>query len=224
VWAGLVGVTVTVAHLPSFFHRLLDGDEAIYGSIAALLNTGASLYGPGGVDNKPPGIFWVYAAAFRVGGNYDMTAVKIDHRFSNAYSTFFRVNKGKGLLVFPFDFNGIAAQGRNIVNRPNFGVSWGNTVLISPHTTFDIRLGYARGKEDNAPWSGGPDGRYLCTATPVLVKRVSLLSNAVGTVPSPCVTDTWVTGALRVMSGGIPLLLQDSQSVCAPNGTPSMVT
>ncbi|MFC5175307.1 hypothetical protein [Nocardioides taihuensis] len=44
-----------------------------------------------------------------------------------------------------------------------------------------------------------------------------------GTVPSPCVTDTWMTGALRVRSGGIPLLLQDSQSVCAPNGTPSMV-
>lgn len=75
MWAGLVGVTVTIAHLPSFLHRLLDGDEAIYGSIAALVNTGASLYGPGGVDNKPPGIFWVYAAAFRVGGNYDMTAV-----------------------------------------------------------------------------------------------------------------------------------------------------
>jgi hypothetical protein len=45
-----------------------------------------------------------------------------------------------------------------------------------------------------------------------------------GTVPSPCVTDTWVTGALRVRSNGIPLLLQDSQSVCAPNGTPSIIT
>jgi hypothetical protein len=37
------------------------------------------------------------------------------------------------------------------------------------------------------------------------------------------VTDTWVTGALRVRSGGVPLLLQDSQSVCAPNGTPSTI-
>lgn len=38
--------------------------------------------------------------------------------------------------------------------------------------------------------------------------------------PSPCVT---VPGPLRppgVRSGGIPLLLRDSQGVCAPNGPP----
>ena len=75
LWAGLVAVTVFIAHLPSFAHRLLDGDEAIYGSIAALLNTGSQLYGTGGVDNKPPGIFWVYAATFRVAGMYQMTAI-----------------------------------------------------------------------------------------------------------------------------------------------------
>jgi hypothetical protein len=38
--------------------------------------------------------------------------------------------------------------------------------------------------------------------------------------PSPCVTAQWVTGALRVRAGGQPVLLQDSQAVCAPNGTP----
>jgi hypothetical protein len=75
LWVGLVAVTVFIAHLPSFFHRLLDGDEAIYGSIAALLNTGGQLYGPGGVDNKPPGIFWVYAGTFRLAGMYQMTAI-----------------------------------------------------------------------------------------------------------------------------------------------------
>ncbi|MFN7920078.1 MAG: TonB-dependent receptor [Bryobacteraceae bacterium] len=89
--------------------------------------------------------------------NYDMFVTKIDHRFSAAWSTFFRLNKGKGLLIFPNDFDGIATQGRNIVNRPNFGISWGNTVLLNSRTTLDIRLGYARGKEDNAPWSGGFD-------------------------------------------------------------------
>src|SRR5216684_8120542 len=71
----LVGATIFTAHLPSFFHRLLDGDEAIYGSIAALMNTGGPLYAEGGVDNKPPGIFWVYATTFRVFGTYQMTAV-----------------------------------------------------------------------------------------------------------------------------------------------------
>src|SRR6266446_3173639 len=71
----LVAAMVAIAHLPSFAHRLLDGDEAIYGSIAALMNTGLPLYAEGGVDNKPPGIFWVYATTFRLFGVYQMTAV-----------------------------------------------------------------------------------------------------------------------------------------------------
>lgn len=37
--------------------------------------------------------------------------------------------------------------------------------------------------------------------------------------PTPCVTAQWVSAATRVRSGGLPLLLQDSQAVCAPNGT-----
>jgi len=75
--AGAAGVAavVLVAHLPEFLHRILDGDEAIYGSIAALMNQGSPLYGAGGVDNKPPGIFWVYSAIFRVAGVYQMTAI-----------------------------------------------------------------------------------------------------------------------------------------------------
>ena len=36
---------------------------------------------------------------------------------------------------------------------------------------------------------------------------------------SPCVTAQWVTAATRVRAGGVPVLLQDSQAVCAPNGT-----
>ena len=37
--------------------------------------------------------------------------------------------------------------------------------------------------------------------------------------PLPCVTAQWTSSATRVKSGGMPLLLQDSQAVCAPNGT-----
>jgi hypothetical protein len=66
-----------VAHLPSFVHRLLDGDEAIYGSIAVRMNLGGPLYGAGGVDNKPPGVFWTYALTFRVFGEYQMTAIHV---------------------------------------------------------------------------------------------------------------------------------------------------
>src|ERR1700716_4244407 len=38
-------------------------------------------------------------------------------------------------------------------------------------------------------------------------------------IPLPCVTAQWVTAATRLRSGGMPLLLQDSQAVCAPNAT-----
>jgi hypothetical protein len=38
--------------------------------------------------------------------------------------------------------------------------------------------------------------------------------------PMPCVTAQWVSAATRVRAGGQPVLLQDSQAVCTPNGTP----
>jgi len=77
LWVAAVAAPLLITHAPSFFHRLLDGDEAIYGSIAALMNLGDPLYAQGGVDNKPPGIFWVYAITFRVFGTYQMTAVHV---------------------------------------------------------------------------------------------------------------------------------------------------
>jgi hypothetical protein len=75
LWGAVVVALVALAHAPSFFHRLLDGDEAIYGSIAALMNLGGKLYVEGGVDNKPPGILWVYAATFHLAGTYQMAAI-----------------------------------------------------------------------------------------------------------------------------------------------------
>ena len=36
----------------------------------------------------------------------------------------------------------------------------------------------------------------------------------------PCVTAQFVMGATRVTAGGQPVLLQDSQAVCTPTGTP----
>src|SRR5438270_2432548 len=53
----------------------MDGDEAVYGAIAALMNQGGRLYADGGVDNKPPGVYWLYAATFEVFGRYQMTAI-----------------------------------------------------------------------------------------------------------------------------------------------------
>lgn len=45
-----------------------------------------------------------------------------------------------------------------------------------------------------------------------------------GPNPSPCVTAQWTIAATRVRSGGQFLLLQDSQAICTPNGTPLTVT
>jgi hypothetical protein len=39
----------------------------------------------------------------------------------------------------------------------------------------------------------------------------------------PCVTAQFVTSATRVLSNGTPLLLMDSQAICAPTGTPLMI-
>jgi hypothetical protein len=35
----------------------------------------------------------------------------------------------------------------------------------------------------------------------------------------PCVTAQFITAATRVQVGGAPVLLQDSQAICAPTGT-----
>src|SRR5262249_53318146 len=59
----------------------------------------------------------------------------------------------------------------------------------------------------------------LTQSSPDMVAGCSLSS-----LPSPpCVTGQFLTGPLRVMVGGTPLLLQDSQSICTPTGAPLMV-
>jgi hypothetical protein len=41
-----------------------------------------------------------------------------------------------------------------------------------------------------------------------------------GGVASPCLTAQWTIGATRVTASGVPVLVQSSQAICAPNGTP----
>jgi hypothetical protein len=40
----------------------------------------------------------------------------------------------------------------------------------------------------------------------------------------PCVTGQWLTGSIRVLAGALPLVLQASQSICAPTGTPMIAS
>jgi Domain of unknown function (DUF4280) len=39
----------------------------------------------------------------------------------------------------------------------------------------------------------------------------------------PCITAQWLVGATRVFAEGVPVLLMDSQALCAPTGTPLIV-
>ncbi len=39
----------------------------------------------------------------------------------------------------------------------------------------------------------------------------------------PCVTGQWLSGSTRVLSNGQPLVVQSSQSVCTPTGTPLLI-
>jgi hypothetical protein len=43
------------------------------------------------------------------------------------------------------------------------------------------------------------------------------------TANGPCVTAQWLTGTTRVLSNGQPLLVQSSQGICAPTGTPLLI-
>ncbi len=89
--------------------------------------------------------------------NYDSYVAKVNHQFNSSWNMFLRYNQGTGQLIFPHEFDGIASPGRNVVDRPHQGFSMGNTFVINPSTTMDIRLGYSWGKEQRRPWSEGFD-------------------------------------------------------------------
>ncbi len=69
-----------------------------------------------------------------------------------------------------------------------------------------------------------PNPRVMVGGQPVVTQTctytiVGCLFN-ISSVPSPCITGQWITAAMRVLVGSMPVLLQDSQSICTPNGTP----
>jgi 4-amino-4-deoxy-L-arabinose transferase-like glycosyltransferase len=69
--------TLTVVlRLPSFVRPILDNDEGSYAAIACRMLDGALLYRDG-IENKFPGMFYVYYAVFSVFGRYNMLAVHL---------------------------------------------------------------------------------------------------------------------------------------------------
>jgi len=43
-----------------------------------------------------------------------------------------------------------------------------------------------------------------------------------GTSAPPCVTGQWLTGAVRVLAGGVPVASMAGSSTCIPTGTPML--
>lgn len=66
-------------------------------------------------------------------------------------------------------------------------------------------------------------GQPVTTLTaPYMIAGCSMPPPSAGN--GPCVTGQWLVGATRVFAGGQPVLLQSSTSICAPTGTPMMVS
>lgn len=72
-----------------------------------------------------------------------------------------------------------------------------------------------------------PNPRVLVSGQPITTMTAPYVVAGcpfnVSGAPSPCVTATWTTAATRVTSNGQPVLLLDSQALCAPNGTPLLI-
>jgi hypothetical protein len=72
-----------------------------------------------------------------------------------------------------------------------------------------------------------PNPRVLVSGQPVVNQPAPWVVAGCSLPPppaanGPCVTASFVTGSVRVVSLGAPLLLLDSVSICTPTGTPLM--
>lgn len=69
-----------------------------------------------------------------------------------------------------------------------------------------------------------PNPRVTVGGQPTVTQASSYLVAGCPFVPpggnGPCVTAQFLAAGVRVFSNGTPLLLQDSQAICVPTGTP----
>ncbi len=73
-----------------------------------------------------------------------------------------------------------------------------------------------------------PNPRVLVSGQPtVLITPPYVVAGCAMPPPpagnGPCVTAQWLVGSTRVLSNGQPLVVQSSQAVCVPTGTPLMI-
>ena len=74
-----------------------------------------------------------------------------------------------------------------------------------------------------------PNPRVLVNGTPtVLITAPYVVAGCTFPPPpaanGPCVTAQWTSGSTRVLSNGQPLVVQSSTAICAPTGTPLIIT
>lgn len=68
-----------------------------------------------------------------------------------------------------------------------------------------------------------PMPRVLVSGQPVVtIASLYVVAGCplVTTPTPPCVTGQWLSGATRVLAGGVPLATMTGSSVCTPTGTP----
>ncbi len=72
-----------------------------------------------------------------------------------------------------------------------------------------------------------PSPRVLVGGQPVATISAPYTVAGCAFVPpsgnGPCVTAQWVVGATRVLAGGVPVVVQSSQAICTPTGTPLQI-
>ncbi|CAE6484210.1 conserved hypothetical protein [Nitrosomonas nitrosa] len=67
-----------------------------------------------------------------------------------------------------------------------------------------------------------PFPRVLVSGQPIVTQSTPYAITGcalAGTSNPPCITAQWVVGAVRVLAGGVPVVLQTSTAVCVPTGT-----
>jgi hypothetical protein len=68
-----------------------------------------------------------------------------------------------------------------------------------------------------------PNPRVLVSGQPIVTITCPYVVAGCTQTNAPCATAQWVSAATRVTSNGVPVLLVDSQAICAPTGTPLIV-
>ena len=76
-WVTVIIVAlVVILRLPTLLPSLYNSDEGYYGIIANDTLDGGTFYRTA-VDTKPPGIYYIYVAVFKVAGKNNLLAVHI---------------------------------------------------------------------------------------------------------------------------------------------------